>query len=233
MASIKKLRDGLSPDDAKSKEQLDFLVKAANGQLELFRSKFLEKFNNPDAFKSEILPVKMFEFMEEYRVDISEGSSSEVDQIVDSFFKGTGSGLKEGFKKIIKLGFNSILGDSNIGESKIHKWYITAEYGEIIRVDLMSWKYNFSSDQIISKISNAYCFTLTKSFIDNNSLRKSQLRYFIAQSLGLTDLDELMKNEDLKKYVSYLQDSLDESKTNSLTEANYNALRWEDKNPMV
>jgi len=233
MAFVEKVREQLAPDDTKSKEQLDLLKNAASNQLKIFRMEFKQKFDNPDAFNGEILPVKMFDFEEQYRVDIKESSSSEIGSIVDGFFKGTGGEIKEGFKNMIKLAFSSILGDSQIGESKIKKWFIAVEYGELIRVDLMSWRYNFSGNQIISNVQNAYCFTLTKSFIDNNSLSKSQLKYFLAKSLGLTNLDEIMENENLKKYVEYLQDSLDESKSNRLVESNYYARRWENNDPIT
>ena len=229
MSKLKQLRAELSPNDTKSKEQLDFVLDSAKSKLELFRVKFLERFNNPQAFKSEILPVKMFDFIEEYRADISEGSSGEVDAIIDDFFKGTGQSVKTGFNKVIKLAFRSLLGDSSIGESYVNRWFITVEYGELIRVDLMAWKYNFSSNQVIENIQNVYCCTITKSFIDNDSLRKSQLNYFLAQSLGLTSLDEIINNEDLRKYSEYLQDSYDDDKKNELSEANYKAQKWENE----
>jgi hypothetical protein len=93
----------------------------------------------------------------------------------------------------------------------------------------MAWKYNFSSNQIIENIQNVYCFTITKSFIDNNSLRRSQLNYFLAQSLGLSNLDDIINNEDLKKYSEHLKDSYDNDKNNLLSERNYKAYKWENE----
>jgi hypothetical protein len=93
----------------------------------------------------------------------------------------------------------------------------------------MAWKYNFSSNQIIENIQNVYCFTITKSFIDNNSLRRSQLNYFLAQSLGLSNLDDIINNEDLKKYSEYLKESYDNDKNNLLSERNYKAYKWENE----
>ena len=227
MANIKQLRKDLGADKAKAKEQLNFLLDAAKSKLELFKMEFSQKINNPDAFKNEILPTKIIAFEEGYRANISEGGSSEVESIVDNFLKGTGDSLRKGFSGVIELAFRSLLGDSSIGASYVNKWFITVEYGALIRVDLRAWRYNFSSDQIIEKIENIYCFIITKSFIDNSTLTKPQLNYFVAKSLNLKSLDEIIKNDTIKQYVEFLKQDYDENKDNRLSEAEYRTRKWE------
>lgn len=77
-------------------------------------------------------------------MDIDEGAAKEIDGIVDSFFSGTEETVKDGFKNLIKFAFKAIIGSSQIGEALVKQWFITLEYGSLIRVDLMSWRYNFS-----------------------------------------------------------------------------------------
>lgn len=226
MAFLETVRDQLKPDDTKAREQLDFLRKAAEGQLERFRLAFTERIRNPDAFKEEILPVKMFEHIDQYRIDITEGSSSEIDNIVDTFLGGGEDAVKSGFKEMAKFAFKALLGSTQIGESRVSQWFVTMEFGALIRVDLMAWKYNFSGEGVIATAKNAYCFTLTKSFADTEKLKLPMIGYFVAKSLGVKSIDEIMSNPTLKSYVEYLKDNLStKERTNSVMIDEYRALR--------
>ncbi|MEG4074068.1 hypothetical protein QUA30_15455 [Microcoleus sp. Pol14C2] len=223
MAFLDTVREQLKPDDTKAREQLDFLKKVAQNQLELFRMEFLERFRNPEGFKEEILPKQMFEHTEQYRVDIDEGAAKEIDGIVDSFFTGTEDSVKDGFKNLIKFAFKAILGSSQIGESLVNQWFITLEYGALIRVDLMSWRYNFSGEGIIANAKNAYCFTITKSFVDTRTLVPGQLIYFVAKSVGAKSIEDIKKNPVLMDYVKFLQDGWDRNKPIDIAMADYHA----------
>lgn len=147
----------------------------------------------------------MLGHFEEYRVDLDEKASAQFSGIVDTLFQGTEDSVKAGFANIIKFAFTSILGSNEAGESKTQNWYITLEYGALIRVDVMAWRYNFSADGVISSIKNAFCYTVTKSFVDGSSLNDQQLTYFVAQSLGLKSILDIEKNETIQEYVKFLQ----------------------------
>lgn len=205
MAFLDTVRDNLKPDETKAREQLDVLKRAAKGELESYRTALVHKMRNPDAFKEEIVPYKMFENIEQYRVDLTEGASDEIAGIVDSFFTGTEQGVKDGFSAMIKFAFKAVLGSSATGETSTRNWYITLEHGALIRVDVMAWRYNFSGEGVIASVKNAFCFTTTKSFVDTSELRKSELRYFVARSLELKSVEQLLENETLKKYVELLE----------------------------
>ena len=205
MAFLDTVREQLKPDDPKAREQLDILKKAATGELNEFRGNFLARFQNPDGFKQEILPKKMLGHFEEYRVDLDEKASDQISGIIDNFFQGTEGSVKAGFANIIKFAFTSILGSTQAGESKTQNWYITLEYGALIRVDVMAWRYNFSADGVIATIKNAFCYTVTKSFVDGSSLDDQQLTYFVAQSLGLKNILEIQKNETIQEYIKFLK----------------------------
>lgn len=69
----------------------------------------------------------------------------------------------------------------------------------------MAWRYNFSSDGVIAASKNAFCYTITKSFVDPKTLDEQMLVYFVARSLKLKSIDEIYKSEVLKNYVTFLQ----------------------------
>lgn len=225
MAILDTIRNNLKPDDTKAREQLDFLKKVAQNQLEMFRMEFLERFRNPAGFKEEILPKQMFEHMEQYRLDINEGSSGEIDTIVDNFFTGTQESVKGGFKNLIKFAFKAILGSTQIGESRISQWFITLEYGALIRADMLAWRYNFSGEGVIASAKNAYCFTITKSFVDSSTLVPGQLVYFVAKSVGAKSIEEIKSNKNIMEYVDFLMKGWNQNKPLDLTIADYHALR--------
>lgn len=205
MAILDTIRNQLTPNNSKARDQLDILKKAAKGELDVYRNDLIQKIRNPEAFREEIVPFRMFQHMEQYRVSLDEGASKEIAAIVDDFFEGE-KGLKDGFKNLINFAFKAILGSTQAGKSPTKNWYVTLEHGALIRVDVMSWRYNFSAEGVISTCKNAFCFTATKSFVDTTDLRSQELVYFIARSLKLDSIEDIMKNENLKQYVKYLQD---------------------------
>jgi len=204
MGFLQQIRDTLTPDDKNAREQIDILRKAANGQLERFRSDLVAKIRTPEAFKEEIVPNKMFQFFEEYRVSIKEGAANQIKGVVDKFFSGAEDSVKDGFSELIKLGFDAILGSTEAGESYTRSWYIMVEFGAIIRIDVMAWRYNFTGKGLIDKIENAFCYTVTKSFVDEQALSPMQLRYFLAKSMNLKSIEDIDKSDVLKRYLDVL-----------------------------
>ncbi|MGO4330490.1 hypothetical protein AB4Z48_03370 [Cupriavidus sp. 2TAF22] len=206
MAVLDTIRNALKPDDTKAREQLEILKKAAMGELDKYRSELIQKMRNPDAFREEIVPYKMFEHIEQYRVSVTDKAADEISSVVDSFFSGGEKNVKDGFSTLIKFAFNAILGSTSIGESSTKNWYIALERGALIRVDVMAWRYNFSGDGLIAEVKNAFCFTATKSFVDAEELKAQELIYFVAKSLKLESVEEIVKNPTLEQYVRLLKD---------------------------
>lgn len=205
MAFLDTIRNALKPDDTKAREQLDILKKAALGELVRYRNELLQKMRNPDAFREEIVPYKMFEHMEQYRVSVTDKAADEISSVVDSFFEGGEKDIKDGFSTLIKFAFNAILGSQSAGESSTQNWYIAMERGALIRVDVMAWRYNFTGEGLITEVKNAFCFTATKSFVDTTNLKDQELIYFVAKSLHLSSVEEIIKNKVLADYVDLLR----------------------------
>lgn len=203
MAVLDTFRNALKPDDKQGREQLDILKKAATGELNAFFSAYEKRFTNPDGFRGEIVPTSIINQMYDWRVDLKEGASEEISKIVDIFLESDPD-IKTGFANMIKFAFEAILGSTSIGEQKTQNWYIAVEYGALIRTDIMAWRYNFEAEGVISTAQNAFCYVASKAFVDPNKLNPSQIRYFIAKSLHLKDINEIMSHPLLEKYVELL-----------------------------
>lgn len=64
------------------------------------------------------------------------------------------------------------------------------EHNAIIRVDISSWRYNYTSDGIIGKVKDVYCTTFCKSVVDHTKVRLDTLVYLISEQAG-DDIDKL------------------------------------------
>lgn len=206
MAFLDTVINALKPDEQAAREQLEILKRAATGVLTAYQSDLNNRMLNPKAFPNEIVPYKMFEHIEDYRVDLNEDASKQVGSIVNTFL--VEGNIRQGFTDMIKLALDSILGSKTIGEQSTKNWYVAMELGAVIRVDVMAWRYNFTSKGVIATTSNAFCFTATKSFVDSSTLNKQELIYFLSKSLGLSSVSEVMENENLKLYVDYIASNM-------------------------
>ena len=229
------VQDQLKPDDKEANEQIAILRSWATSKLEKYQSDLRGRFTDQTAFKNEILPMVeggLFDETTEYRVNVSEKADDAVNAMVDSFFQGSGDGIKDGFKAAIQLALQSILGSTSAGEQEFRRWFINIEYGQIIRTDFSAWRYNFEGSTVIKVVKSAYCFFLAKSFADLQKLRPNQLSYFVAKSLNVSNIEDLLKDPRLASYVKALENQVNkgQNSTNGLLIEEY---RRNKKNNIV
>ena len=71
-------------------------------------------------------------------------------EAVNEFFKGK-SGVKQGFKAIVKQGLSGLIGDTTIGETTENMFFVFPENYSIVRVDVKAYKYTFSTKGVLAK----------------------------------------------------------------------------------
>jgi hypothetical protein len=201
MAQIRQMID--QSNEAQTREQLEFLLSAARGRVNSFENELNLMFLNPEAQgKIQIVGTRALTYVKEYRANITAGVDKEILAIIDEFFTGTSDGVKNGFQNLIKIGLKSILGTETAGEWLQEMFVVLPENLAFVRVDIKVWRYNFSSEGIISKAKNAFAFIFSKSIVDHRKLTEDELIFFIAQMVGndiekvkafLADLKELWK----------------------------------------
>ncbi|ECF1925506.1 hypothetical protein E1L25_26620 [Salmonella enterica subsp. enterica serovar Newport] len=196
MAQIREMLD--QSQEAQTKEQLQFLINAAQGKLNEQKEKLEKVFLNPSAEEHiRVIPDTQIRWYDEYRCNVKDGTSKSIDDVVDAFFTG-GDGLLNGFKSLVKTGLSTILGNEQAGESQQNIYIVGMEHNAIIRVDISSWRYNYSSDGIIGKVKDVYCCTFCKSVVDHTKVRLDTLVYLISELAG----DDIAKLED---YINKLK----------------------------
>jgi hypothetical protein len=196
MAQIRTLID--QSNEPAQREQLQILLRAAEGKLSVFQTEIDDMFRFPEKLGIiQVVGNRSIATYREYRANISEGVDKEINFIIDSFFKGT-SGIKDGFRELIKVGLNTILGQETIGEWEQQWFTVVPDNNALVRADVKCWRWNFTSEGVISKCKNAFAFIIVKSIVDHRKLTVDELVYFLSESVG-------GNIEQLEKYIEQLQ----------------------------
>ncbi|KAJ3540663.1 hypothetical protein NM208_g4964 [Fusarium decemcellulare] len=188
---ISKLIDNSDDKETKAKEQLDILMKLADARLDTFEQELIAMFlDNAGAAKRSVPGKRALRFERSVRVDCGSAGSPGVDQAVDAFF-GIGDeggsvkkGVLDGFKAVVKTGLKQILGDTSAGESYDKKFFVCIKHNAIIRVDMYTYRYNFSNEGVISTHKNVFAYILCTSVVDHNDLTVDEMVYLASEFAG-------------------------------------------------
>ncbi len=182
MAQIRALID--QSNEPKAREQLQILLVAAEGKLAKYQAEIDDMFRFPEKLGIvQIVGTRAIASYNEYRADITEGVDEQINFVIDSFFKGAG-GIKDGFRALIKVGLNTILGNQTIGQWEQQWFTVVPDNNALVRVDVKCWRWNFSSQGVISTTKNVFAFTIVKSVVDHRKLTLDELVYFLSESVG-------------------------------------------------
>ncbi|KEQ93048.1 hypothetical protein AUEXF2481DRAFT_31505 [Aureobasidium subglaciale EXF-2481] len=174
--------------EAKAREQLDILMKLADARLDSFEGELIAMFlDNGSAAKRSVPGKRALRFERSVRVDTSSEGSPGVEQAVDAFFGMGDTGAKgalEGFKSVVKTGLKQILGDTSAGESYDKKFFVCIKHNAIIRVDMYTYRYNFSNEGVIASHKNVLAYILCTSVVDHNDLTVDEMVYLASEFAG-------------------------------------------------
>lgn len=206
MATIKKaIADltGSDEDKSKAQAQLEFLRSSATAQLELIANKIEKKLTGQDDLNGlYIVPEAIVGTAQGYNVQSSEKPDEAITAAVNYFFSGSKDSVKNGFAKIVETALDTLLGNTEIGETKKEYYFLMMENNSFVRVDLGVWKYYFSQKGIISDTQQAVCYSLYKSVIDHTKVSKDLMINLISQYLG----DDLSV---IKEYIGEIHELYD------------------------
>jgi hypothetical protein len=189
-----------------AKEQLEFLLTAAKAKLLNFENEINDMYRYPEKLANiQIFGDRSVASYKEYRANISVGVDAAIGSIIDDFFGATTESIKSGFVTLIKKGLSTILGNETAGESEQHFFAVVPNGLVITRLDVKVWRYNYSSDGIIAKVKNAFCFYTSLATVDNTKLSKTELVFFIQQIVG----NDIAKVKDFIEKLTELWDYLE------------------------
>lgn len=199
MASVKKaIADltGSEEDKTKAKEQLDFLKNSAETKLQLISDEIEKKLSGQgDLNGLYIVPDSIVGTSKEYYVESGEGVSDAIKSAVDNFFSGSKDDVKAGFCKIVESALDTLLGNTEVGESQQDYYFVMMEHNAFVRVDIGMWKYYFSQKGIISDAQQALCYSFYKSVIDHTKVSEDTMIYLVSEYVG-DDLEVVKKFMD-------------------------------------
>lgn len=187
MAKISKLIDdltGKTEEEAKLREQFTFLQKMARSKAETFENQLKIMLSNKEAMgQVEIVGDRAFEYRNSQHVNISNECNAAIGEAVDDFFKGS-SGVKDGFQKIVKTALSGLIGDTSIGETQEKMFFVYPENYSIVRVDVMAYKYTFTSKGVLSKdVENIFVYTMAKSIVDHKKVGADFLVHCVVEMM--------------------------------------------------
>ncbi|WP_101722815.1 hypothetical protein [Eggerthella timonensis] len=208
MAKISKMIDdltGKTEEEMRLKEQLSFLQKMASAKSETFENRLKLMLSNKEAVGAlEIVGDKAFEYYSGQHVNISQQCDDAIAGAVDEFFKG-GKGVKAGFQKLVKQGLSGLIGNTSIGETEEKMFFVFPENYSIVRVDVMAYKYTFSSKGVLANnVENVFVYTMAKSIVDHKKVGIDFLMHAVVDMLR-GDSDEDPSLEQMMPFIQNLQ----------------------------
>ncbi|EPQ57907.1 hypothetical protein GLOTRDRAFT_126400 [Gloeophyllum trabeum ATCC 11539] len=194
--AIATLRQSLSEGDQavarNVKEQLTFLVNAANSKLDKYQSDLHQMFANVDAVKKTVVPgYRALRWERGYRVGVEQTSiDGGIGEVVNTFF-GSGDSnsdnsnpILQGFRKLINTSLNAILGNANAGEQQEQKFFVFVHHNAIIRIDVKIWRYNFEGRGVMANSENVFCYVFCTSVVHHAELNEDELTYLVSEHAG-------------------------------------------------
>ncbi len=222
MGQLKKLLEGETGEQV---EKLQLLVNAAQTQLSEYRMQLREMFLNPAAEERiAIIGKRAIRYYEQYQANVHEGVDQGINEIIDNFFTGTKESVKDGFKSLIKIALSTILGNVAVGQTHLAEYFVIPENNAFVRVDVMAWRYEFSSVAVIGKVQNAFCYVFCKSIIDHTQITIDELIYLVSEMAGPN-----ATLESVKKLINELRDLWDDNEKKTAEEVYNNYFVLEKK----
>lgn len=189
MAKIQKLIDdvtGNSEKEQQMKERFSFLQKMAEAKSDEFRDQLKVMLSNKaSSGQVEVVGDVAFEYHSGQHVNISTECDQAILDAVDNFFKGS-SGLKDGFKTIVKSGLSGIIGNKAIGEVSENMFFVYPENYSIVRADVKAYRYNFSSKGVLADgVENIFVFTMCKSIVNHKTVSPDFLMHCVVDMMRI------------------------------------------------
>ena len=189
---------GKTEEEIRMREQYSFLQKMASAKSETFENRLKLMLSNKESVgELEIVGDKAFEYHNGQHVNISRTCDDAIMGVIDEYFKG-GKEIKADFQKLVKQGLSGLIRDTSIGETEEKLVFVYPENYSIVRVDVMAYKYTFSSKGVLAKdVENLFVYTMAKSIVDHRKVGIDFLMHAVVDMMrgGFDEepsLDEVM-----------------------------------------
>ena len=118
---------------------------------------------NGERGNQEIHTGTIVEFNKQVNIKLSNKPSDDLEDAINNFFGGNISG---GFKDLVKVAVQSVLGNSSMGEHQVTNMFIQWSDNAVIRMDSYCYRWNFSSNEVIKDVEGAVGVIIMSRVID-------------------------------------------------------------------
>ncbi|KAF6746574.1 hypothetical protein DFP72DRAFT_822985, partial [Ephemerocybe angulata] len=187
--------------EAAAKEQMEFLIKAANAKLDTYQAEMNAMFTDPATVEKVMVPgVRAMRWKREVRVDVKlDSAKGGLGQIIDGFFeagsaaasddKNKKDGVAHGLQDVVFGAITAILGSAAVGETQQECFFVYVEHNTVIRIDVRIWKYAFSSTGVMATSDNVLGYIFCTSVVDSSKLHVDELTYLLSAYAGDDEVD--------------------------------------------
>ena len=139
-----------------------------------------------DALQDKTLPiVAIVDTSEKCSVKVESHAADEVKDAVGAMLSGN---FLAGLEDLITVALNELLGDTTAGEKSKKEFHVVFANNGLLRVDLMLYKYDFSSQGLVDKVQNGFCYYSQIGVLDLKKVNPQVLLYELTRAVGQENL---------------------------------------------
>lgn len=182
----KKLEEQQKNKDEKAVEELQMLQEMMVNKVAAARAEMREK-----ALKDANVPIVAFvDTSEKYSVDVSNAPDDAITTSIKEMFGGN---IIQGLVSLIGVALNQFLGNTQAGVSEQNDYHIVFSDNALLRIDVMSYKYEFSSKGVEDERRNGFCYCTQAAVVDLKKVSPEVLLYELTRTIGQENIPDAVK----------------------------------------
>lgn len=208
--SIEAKKQEQEENDAKAKEMLNTMNNLMTQKCAATSAQFKDA-----AVADPTLPiVAVVDKTEKYMLNVKSVANDDVTSGLGEVLSGQ---FITGLGDMISGSIQVFLGDTSEGQSEETDFHVVYANNSLLRVDYLMYKYNFSSQGILSKYENAFCYVMQIGVLDLEKVNPQILLYEMTKTIGQDNLKEAAADLDqlaqfAKELYSTIRDLNDAAK---------------------
>ena len=182
----KKLEEQQKNKDEKAVEELQMLQEMMVNKVAAARAEMREK-----ALKDANVPIVAFvDTSEKYSVDVSNAPDDAITTSIKEMFGGN---IIQGLVSLIGVALNQFLGNTQAGVSEQNDYHIVFSDNALLRIDVMFYKYEFSSKGVEDERRNGFCYCTQAAVLDLKKVSPQVLLYELTRTIGDENIPDAVK----------------------------------------
>ena len=182
----KKLEEQQKNKDEKAVEELQMLQEMMVNKVAAARAEMREK-----ALKDANVPIVAFvDTSEKYSVDVSNAPDDAITTSIKEMFGGN---IIQGLVSLIGVALNQFLGNTQAGASEQNDYHIVFSNNTLMRIDVMFYKYEFSSKGVEDERRNGFCHCTQAAVVDLKKVSPEVLLYELTRTIGQENIPDAVK----------------------------------------